>query len=38
MSSAVQVGGMLVGRRSGGLMGKYPGGLLSLAVLEGHPR
>ena len=38
LSSTVQVGGMLVGGRSGWVMGKYSRGLLSSAMLEGRPR
>ena len=38
MSLAVQIEGMLVGGMFGWVMGKYLGGLLTSAVLEGHPR
>ena len=38
LNSAVQVGEVLVGRRSGWVMGKYSGGLLSSTVLEGRLR
>ena len=38
LSLARQVRGMLVGGRSGWVMGKHSGGLLSLTVLEDRSR
>ena len=38
LSSMVHIEGMQVNERSGWVMGKYSGGLVSSAVLEGYPR